>query len=138
MCTFNMRHGVKQEGFIALISILILSAVLLVTTLGLAQFGIANRFFILNIEQKSASNRLAEACVHVARIKTYNDPTETITSAVSVPVADSTCTIIALTPVGSNTTIKAKGQSGDAVTNLVVVVDNTTGDFTSWTEVSSF
>ena len=131
------RHT-QTGGFIALISILILSAVLLATTLSLAQFGIANRFFILNLEQKTASKKMAEACVHVVRIKAYNDPTYTISTPTSISIAGATCTIYAVTVTGSNTTIKTKATNGDASTSLQVVENNTTGDFTSWQEVVTF
>ena len=70
---FNMkRTSSKTNGFIALISILIVSSVLLVTTLSLAERGIAHRFFLLKHEQKSMSEQLAEACIHIARIKAYH------------------------------------------------------------------
>ena len=128
------QHSV-QNGFIALISILIISAVLLATTLGLAQFGIANRFFILNLEQKASSEKLAEACVHIARIQTYNDPLYVRNTPLPVSVADGTCTIISIAPSGNNTVIQASAQTGEAITNLSIVVDNTDGDFLSWEEV---
>ena len=128
------QHSV-QNGFIALISILIISAVLLATTLGLAQFGIANRFFILNLEQKASSEKLAEACVHIARIQTYNDPLYVRNTPLPVSVAGGTCTIISIAPSGNNTVIQASAQTGEAITNLSIVVDNTDGDFLSWEEV---
>jgi hypothetical protein len=124
-----------QHGFIALISILILSAVLLATTLSLAQFGIANRFFILNLEQKAVSKKVAEACVQIARIKVYNDPTYTVSTPVSVAIAGGTCNIYTVTVSGSNSSIKATSQNGDTISNLCVIVNNTTGDFTTWKEL---
>lgn len=130
-----MKKPSSQPGFIALISILIISAVLLATTLGLAQFGIANRFFILNLEQKASSKKLAEACVHIARIQAYNDPLYTRTTPLSVPVANGSCDIISITPNGSETAIVSRARTGDAITNLSVVVDNTDGDFLSWEEI---
>lgn len=130
----------QTGGFIALISILILSAVLLATTLSLAQFGIANRFFILNLEQKTASKKMAEACVQIARIKVYNDPTYTVTTPFSVTIAGSSCNIYSVyVPTGgSNTTIKTTAINGDTISNLCVVVNNTTGDFSSWKEAANF
>ena len=101
---FNMKKD--QNGFIALISILILSSVLLASTLALAQFGIANRFFILNLEQKSMSSKRAEACVEIARIKAYNNPSYT-TSAMSVTIGGGTCTLTSVAVSGNTTTIKA-------------------------------
>lgn len=133
-----MKKHQSQNGFIALISILIISAVLLATTLGLAQFGIANRFFILNLEQKTESKKLAEACVHIARIQTYNNPLYFRNTPLSVPVADSTCTIVLIDPDNNDpnrTLIQTSAQTGEAITNLSVEVDNTDGDFLSWEEI---
>lgn len=136
---FNMNTRTSQNGFIALISILILSAVLLTTTLGLAQFGIANRFFILNLEQKSSSEKLAEACVHIARIQTYNDPFFVRNTPLEVPIGENgaKCDIVSITPNGRETTLIARAKTGEAITNLAVVVDNTNGNFISFEEIPS-
>jgi len=129
-----MKRDTTTSGFIALISILIVSAVLLATTLGLAQFGLANRFFIMHLEQKAASEKLAEGCVQMARIKVYNDPSYTVSSR-DIDIADKTCTIHSITNSGSASTIKVRAMEGESISNLCVVVNNTNGSFTSWKEV---
>jgi len=133
------RHN-SNNGFIALISILIISAVLLATTLSLAQFGIANRYFILDLELKTVSKKLAEGCVEMARIQTYTDPSYTVlsTSPTLVPLAGKTCTIRLVSRSGNNATIETVGISGSAVTNLRVTLDTRTGNYLSWTELPSF
>jgi hypothetical protein len=133
-----MKNLNPEVGFIALISILILSAVLLVTTFGLAQFGITNRFIILNLEQKASSEKLAEGCAYIARIKAYDDPTYTITTPFSIDIAKGSCTIYSVEISGNNSTIKVRADVAGAMTNFVVIVDRTTGDILSWEEVSSF
>jgi hypothetical protein len=127
-----------QKGFIALISIMIMSVVLLATTLSLAQFGLASRFFILDLEHKSASEKLAEACVHTARISVYNDPLYNPTSPVTIPVGDKSCTILSVQPNGNQSLVKVTATSGTATTNMQVLIDNTNGDFVSWNEVPTF
>ncbi len=128
------------QGFIALLSILIMSTVLLATTLSLAQFGIANRYFILDLELKTMSKKLAEGCVEIARIQAYRNQSYTVlhTSPVIVPIGIKTCTIRSVLQSGTNSTIETTGKSGDAVTNLRVVIDSFTGNFLSWSEVPSF
>jgi hypothetical protein len=132
-----MKKNISQNGFIALISILIISAVLLATTLGLAQFGIANRFFILNLEQKASSKKLAEACVHIARIQTYNDPLLIRDTPLEVPIGDdgAKCHIVSITPNSGETTLETSAQTGEAITNLSVLVDNQNGNFISFEEI---
>jgi hypothetical protein len=116
---------------------LIISAVLLATTLGLAQFGIANRFFILNLEQKASSKKLAEACIHIARIQTYNDPLLIRDTPLEVPIGDdgAKCHIVSITPNSGVTTLETSAQTGEAITNLSVLVDNQNGDFISFEEI---
>jgi hypothetical protein len=132
-----MKHTPQNRGFIALISILIISTVLLATTLSLAQFGIANRFFILDLEQKAGSEKLAEACVHIARVRAYNDPAYDTNVAEPIIVGGGACTIHAIDANGDETTIETTATNGRSVTNFRVLVDNTNGDFLEWEEVGS-
>ena len=132
------RTSSKTNGFIALISILIVSSVLLVTTLSLAERGIAHRFFLLKDEQKSMSEQLAEACIHIARIKAYNDSGYTISVPESFPIGEETCSIHRVTQAGNETTVEANAQVGHTITNLRVVLNHTQGDFISWEEVPRF
>ncbi len=133
----SISHTKQQEGFIALMSILIVSVVLLGATLSLAQFGIASRYFILDLEHKTVSEKLAEACVHIARISVYNDPTYEVDSSddVRIPVGTKECWIYEIERSGNVSRVETRGESGKAVTNLRVFVDNTDGDFTSWEEI---
>jgi hypothetical protein len=107
----------------------------LATTLSLAQFGIANRFFILALEQKATSEKLAEACVHIARISVYNDPAYVVDTPFAIDVAGGTCTIHSISTNGTEATIKIKAASGKSFTNLSVTINPIDGDFLSWEEV---
>lgn len=132
------KHTQKNErGFVALISILILSTVLLATTLSLAQFGLANRYFILDLEQKSESEKLASSCVHIARIMVYNNPASSVGNVISEPIGTDRCSIVRITQNGSQSTVQTKGVKGNAITNLQVVINNTNGNFVSWNEIDS-
>ncbi len=132
------RVTLKTNGFIALISILIVSSVLLVTTLTLAERGIAHRFFLLKSEQKSMSKGLAEACIHIARIKVHNDPRYTISVDETFPIGEATCSVHRVTLAGNETTVEASARVGRSITNLRVVLNPTQGDFLSWEEVPRF
>ena len=136
---FNMkRASSKTHGFIALISILIVSSVLLVTTLSLAERGIAHRFFLLKSEQKSMSEQLAEACIHIARIKAHNDPGYTISVDETFLIGEETCSIHRVTQAGNETTMETTAQVGHAITNLRAVLNPTQGVFLSWEAVPRF
>ena len=134
---FNMTTK-NQHGFIALISILILSSALLASTLALAQFGIASRFFILNLEQKASSQKLAEACLEMMRIKVYNQPSYSNLTAQTFSLAGSTCTVVSATSSGSVSSVRVSAQEGTASTNLWALIDNQTGSTTKLYERGTF
>lgn len=129
-----MYINASQNGFIALMSITIMSVVLLTTTLSLAQLGIVSRYLALDFENKSASEHLAEACVHVARIAAYNNPLTNITNRV-IPVGNESCTILNITPHSNESSIDASATRGSTKTTYHVVVNNIDGNFVSWTEI---
>jgi hypothetical protein len=125
-----------RRGFIALISIIILSFVLLVAVVSLGQFGLTGRLLLLDIENKTRSEEYAEACVHAARILIVNDPEA---SRTNVPFSydDISCTLVSLdpdTPSSGESTIKSKAEVDGATTNFVVVVDAASYDIVSWKE----
>ncbi len=64
----------NQQGFIALVSAVIISVVLLTLVVGTGGRGFSSRFNILNSELKAMGSGLAEACVETARLKLAENP----------------------------------------------------------------
>ncbi len=122
----------SNRGFIALISILIISVILLTAVFSLAYRGIASRFLLLDLEHKVASEKLAEGCVAVGIIAVVNDPSFT-TANRAVPVGGGECvlTIRANTsedlPFVGRSQLEVIASSTGATTNLRVIIDSTTG-----------
>lgn len=58
----------KKRGFIALVSVIIISFVLLITAVTLSLTGFFVRFNIFDSENKERSNALADACIESARL----------------------------------------------------------------------
>lgn len=127
-----------ENGFIALLSILIISVTLLASTLSLAQLGIANRFFMLTLEQKTMSERYADACVHIGRVTIYNNPHLSMGTAKMYAVGDGICTIHSIAQSGTENILHVSASEENAVTYYEVVIDNTNGAFISWDEVLAF
>ena len=127
-----------NHGFIALLSILIISTVLFVATLSIAQFGIASRYFIMDLEQKTASYKLAEACLEVVRIKIYNDASYSQNALQNININQEVCTIESVTKNGLQTIVKVTGKNSLAVTHLQIIFNNQTSDYISWMEVVHF
>ncbi len=64
----------EHRGFIALISVIVVSVVLLLTATILSFSGFYARYNILDSEMKKRSAALADACVDEARIRLAADP----------------------------------------------------------------
>jgi len=110
----------NTNGYIAIISVIIISMVLLTATITLSLTGFLNRFNILEGEAKEISIGLATACVESARIKIARDLNyfgdETIN------VGERSCTIISVTDNGS--TVQVVGEYKGATTRYEAILDS--------------
>ncbi len=79
----------NKNGFIALISVIIISFVLLLMTITLNFAGFSARFNIFDSESKEQSNQLANACIDSARLAIGSD--EATTNKVVVDIDDKKC-----------------------------------------------
>lgn len=126
----------SSSGYIALISVIIICAVLLIITFTVSFSGFFARYNIFDSENKKISVGLAEACVDTAilEIAKGND----VPAGTTVTVGDSTkvCKICEVTGAAQKI-IKAKAIYGKAYTNLTVAVTPNASDVTidSWEEV---
>lgn len=120
--------GSNQDGFVALISSIIIGAVLVAITFALGFSSFISRANILDIEFKEKSIGLAEACVDTAIILLQGDfgympaPSGDI-----IPVGSDSCLIRSVTSIGVNRTIKVQAKyppasNKSSYTNLEVVV----------------
>jgi len=130
----------QQSGFIALISAIIISVLLLIIAVTIGMTGIFGRFNILDSESKERSSALAEACADMAILKLSGNKDYVLIDPDdhNIPVGSDTCDIYALsTPRTFPITIQTRGVINKSYTNLIVVIDS---DFTivSWKEVPTF
>ncbi|MFM2374782.1 MAG: hypothetical protein RLZZ234_777 [Candidatus Parcubacteria bacterium] len=135
-----------QKGFVALITVLILSAVLMVGVVSLAQVGITSRYSLLDLENKTKSESLAHACVAVARIAVVNDPLFSVPNGGKRVVVGNALCFIETTnssPSGppalySNTNrVKVTASSTNATTNYQVDIHATDGAITRFVELAN-
>lgn len=124
------------DGYIAIISVIIISMVLLTTTITLSLTGFLNRFNILEGEAKEISVGLASACIESARIKIARD------SGYSPPVGgeliavgDNECTIVSVT--GNGSVVRVRGEHKGATTNYEATLSSNQ-DVVSSVEKTSF
>lgn len=137
----------SNGGFIALMSAIIISVLLLSITVSLGFSGFFTRFNILDSESKERSLALAEACGDAAILKisqnasyipnpAFDFSTQTGGEDITVINADH-CTIASVDTLGSQKAIKTQAKINKAYTNLRIVINSATFAITSWEECSN-
>lgn len=130
----------NQGGYVALISAIVISILLVGITVTLSFTGFYSRFNVLDGEYKKVSGGLAEACVNVARLKIANDPAYTNSTAEEITLeTGKACTIVSV--AGTNPkTIRAQAIYQKAYTNIEAEVNPAGNDveITSWKECPTF
>lgn len=127
----------SDQGFIALISTIVISILLLTITLNLGLTGFFSRFNILDSESKERSNALAEACIDSAILDIINGSYPTNKTVDVGPTSNDNCTIISTeidNPFPGQIKIKTQSFINKSYTNLGVVIDNNTYNIVSWNE----
>ncbi|OGI69752.1 hypothetical protein A2643_03915 [Candidatus Nomurabacteria bacterium RIFCSPHIGHO2_01_FULL_39_220] len=117
----------------ALISAIIISAILLLIVTNQSLTGFYGRSNILDSEMKERSSALAEACADTALLRLAANPA--YAGGEKIIIDSGECTIISIDTNGSH--IKTQGKFNNAYTNLRITID--TADFTvqSWEECSN-
>ena len=140
----SKKNSKNKKGFIALMSVIILSVLLIVVTFTLSTSAFFTRFNVLNSEYKNISSNIADGCVDVALLNLINDHAYDPTNE-TVTIGTNTCTIVSITPLSSPRTIKVQSiypETGSkrSYTNLEVVVTQTMSSMVvnSWKEVPHF
>jgi hypothetical protein len=139
----NLKDSRNQKGFIALISVIIIFAILLMLTALIATSTFFTRFNVLDYENKKVSANLAEACAQIAMVNLAKDPGG---YPGSLPVAGQqitiatgkTCRICAIT--SGPFIITTRAVYNKAYTNLKVVGTLNSSNFnvTSWDEFTPY
>lgn len=126
----------RDRGFIALMSAIIISAILMMIVIQLSYSGFNSRYNILNSEYKEQGNALAEACVDHAFLELANNANYAGNSTTTI--AGNECYIGAVTAAGSQRTFKTRAIHKGTHTNLRVTVDTSNVTVVSWEELATF
>ena len=124
----------NQDGFLALMSAIIIVLVLLMITSTLSLTGFFNRFNILDSESKERSFAAAEACGDVALLRLFSNPSYLGNNEV-VDVGSDQCMVVSVTTSGSEKTIMTKADINGSVTNIKIVVNSSDLSMISWEEI---
>ncbi len=130
----------RQRGFIALASAIIISVLLLAITAAISLTGFFGRFNVFDSESKERSSALAEACIDTAKLNYANNSSYAPNNQ-SVSVGSDQCTIISFlknTPTTGQDTIKTQASINKSYTDLQVVIKDTDFSLISWDELPHF
>lgn len=135
----------REGGYIALISVIIMSAFMIALTVAVSQAGYLSRFSILHGEFKDVSTAYAEGCVRSAAAYMANQPGYIPPSGGElVTVGSGGCRICSAVISGAQRTVQVRASYQGAVTNLTVILTQvppsnpTTTAVTSWVENSVY
>lgn len=132
-----MKCRSKNRGFVALISVIIVSAVLLATMLALSTSSFFARFDELDTERASEARALARSCAHIALARIAQNANYIPASGgdcVSVSGAcgseEGACKICSVTRSGNSGVIEARAVFEGAYANIEITGTFADGTFT--------
>lgn len=131
------KKNKSNHGFVALMSVIIISVILLLVATTLSRTGFSGRLNILDSEYKERSSALAEACVDTALLKLATEVTYASNLMPDiVPVGADRCTVnrpfdSSLDPI----TFETSATFQNATTNLRVKVAKSDLSVVYWEEV---
>jgi hypothetical protein len=136
MLTIETKVKNNELGFIALMSAIIISAILMMVVILLSYSGWNSRYNILNSEYKERSTAVAEACVDHAFLELINNADYTGNATTSV--AGNECYISAVTALGSQRIFTTRAIYKGTHTFLGVTFDISDGSVSSWEELATY
>lgn len=132
----HQPYNNKQSGYIALMSAIVISALLMLLAVTVSITGFLSRSNELDAEYKQRSLSLAQGCVQVALLHLAEDPNNTVSSAVNI--GSDSCSIVSVqlnSPSMSQITIQTKAVFQDSVSNFQFIVSAANLNIISWQEL---
>ena len=127
----------RDRGFIALMSAIIISAILLVVVIAGSMTGFTTRFTLLDAEAKGQSEAAADACADTILARLASDPSYAGPEAVSV--GDDSCRILGVeNPGGDPALFKVQAVASRAYTDALIGIETGQPALVSWQEVGHF
>jgi uncharacterized membrane protein YdfJ with MMPL/SSD domain len=125
-----------SRGFIALISVIIISLVLLIMAVSASTSSFTTRFDILHAEYKERGIALADSCVSQVLLRLAYDPA--YPSGYALPetliIGSDTCRIIS----GSGNVFAIQARFQDSYTNIQLTVDPNIPAVTAYQELTTY
>jgi len=134
----NMQSFFRQNGYIALISVLIIGAMALSVGLSLLTIGISNTQTALVRQQLEQSKALSSACAEKAlyQIRADNNYSGTL----NFNLGQGTCSVMVIKGGSENRTVQSTGTVNNTNARIKIILSDIypTLVISSWQEVDSF
>jgi hypothetical protein len=131
----NLRYT-SRDGFVALLSVLLLGAVGSSVVVSLLLLGLGSSRSSFAVEQSAQAKGLADACAEEGLRQLRENSSFTGTG--NLTLGQGTCTYTVTSQGGQNRTITASGTVGTVVRKVTIAIDQLTPRIhaTSWQEVA--
>lgn len=116
--------GPNKEGYIAIISAIIITAILAVIALVFSSSNFLGRFDTENAEMKDVSRELTHGCLEYARLQLSLN--NSYAGGELRTIASSTCYILWVQTQGQNKIVQATSTVNNKNTNLKLTINGTT------------
>ncbi len=135
---FLFKKCYNKNGYITLISVLIVGAVGVVITTSLILLGLGSSRTSFAIEQSNQAKGLANACAEEA-LQQIRDSTP-YTGSGNLAFGEGSCSYTVSSQGGQNRTITSSGLVGTITRKVKIIIDriNPAIQVVSWQEVSDF
>ena len=132
----SLWYSSRQNGYITLLSILVVGAVGVAITTSVLLLGLGSSRTSFANEQSNQAKALANACAEEA-LQQIRDSTP-FTGSGSITLGQGTCTYVVTSQGGQNRTITTSGTVGTIVRKITIIISkiSPTITVTSWQEVS--
>lgn len=129
----NYKKSKTNSGFIALISAVIISVILLLMITNTSLTSFYSRSNILDYELKERATALSEGCADTAILRLIENPD--YAGNETVPIGADNCSILSVTAAPGAKTILVTAAYKNYVTNLKIVLKSTDMSVVSWEEI---
>ena len=135
--TLKFRDEAKK-GYIALISVIVISAIGLAIMLSVISAGVDASKTDFSLQQSGSARVLASSCAEEALEKILE--TSTTSSSGSLVIGSGTCTYLITSTNGQNITINSTGVLSAVTSKIKAVIASTSPSISlsSWEEVADF
>lgn len=119
-----MRKLNLQKGYIAIMTSIILSLMMMLVAISLGSANLFTRLNVVDFGNKQLSYFIARSCLNDALFKLADSPS--YTGNETLMISDRTCVLSTITVSGSDKIIQAKAIISGSTTNLKLTVNATT------------